>query len=241
MDRFERPAECAKLPKEAGMSSIYRKALGADFDRLHPKIQERFGFSSEDRIASIGRGVMHKLWHGPFYTYPFLLVGSTRRIMFPERGTDVPFTVRNYAYKDPLGRETVTWVRDFATKRPRRFDAYMIFSETRGLVVDYLGTHQHLAVDIETTVMENGGIRLRSAAQRFYEGPVAFSFPMLFSGGADVSEWFDEMTGKYRIEVVVSNKIWGRLFGYSGSFDAETISTTDVPPDLLPKRVERQE
>jgi len=223
------------------MSSIFRLALGADFDRLHPKIQERFGLSSADKIAFIGRGVMQRVWHGPFYTYPFLLIGSTRRIMFPDRGADVPFTIRNYAYMDPFERETVTWIRDFATKRPRRFDAYMIYSEERGLIADYLGTHQHLAVDLELSVMENGGLRVRSGAQRFYEGPIAFSFPMLFSGIADVCEWFDDDLGKYRIEAIVSNKTWGRLFGYSGTFDVETVPVAELPPDILPRRVERRE
>ena len=38
------------------MPSIYERALGTDFRRLHPKIQERFGFSSRDGVAAIGRG-----------------------------------------------------------------------------------------------------------------------------------------------------------------------------------------
>ena len=62
----------------------------------------------------------------------------------------------------------------------------MIYSERRGRVVDYLGTHQHLAVDIDLSVDERGGIRLRSGEQRFHEGPIAFRFPMTFSGVAEV-------------------------------------------------------
>ena len=111
--------------------SIYLRALGADFDRLHPLIQRRFGFSSGDRVAAIGRGVMDELWHGPPYTLPFLYAGTWRRIMFPEPGRNVPFTIENYAYRDPLGRETVSWLRTFRTRRVRRFDAYMIYGEQR--------------------------------------------------------------------------------------------------------------
>ena len=154
------------------MTSIYQEILGPAFDRLHPQIQKRFGFSSTDGVAAIGTGVMQNLWHGRFYTLPFLYIGSWRRIMFPERGTDVPFTIRNYAYRDGFGRETVTWIRTFQTSRPRRFDAYMIHSRQRGRIVDYLGTHQHLAVDIDLSVDERGGLRLRSGDQRFYEGPI---------------------------------------------------------------------
>src|SRR5260370_37855826 len=224
------------------MRCIYGRVLGSDFARLPPEIQRRFGFSSKGKIASIGTGVMEELWHGPLYTLPFLYVGAFRRIMFPESGRGVPFQIVNYSYLDSLGRETVTWIRTFHTKRTRRFDAYMIYSEQRQCIVDYLGTHQHLAVDLDLSVAPNGGLRLRSGAQRFYEGPVAFTFPMLFSGVADVCEWYDETDRFFRIEVVVKNRTWGRLFGYQGHFQVEWISgVTGVPYELLPRRTERRE
>jgi len=224
------------------VKSIYERVLGSDFARLHPEIQRRFGFSSKDNIASVGSGVMEEIWHGPPYTLPFLYVGSWRRIMFPERGHNVPFQIVNYSYLDVLGRETITWIRTFHTKRPRRFDAYMIYSEQRKCIVDYLGTHQHLAVDIDLSVTSNGGLCLRSGAQRFYEGPVGFSFPMLFSGVADVCEWYDDTDKCFRIEVVVKNRTWGRLFGYKGHFQVEWSSVVaGVPETLLPRRTERRE
>jgi hypothetical protein len=225
------------------MSSIYQQVLGADFARLHPMVQRRFGFSSEDRVASIGRGVMDEIWHGPWYTLPFLYLGSSRRIMFPEQAKQVPFTLENYAYVDHFGREAVTWIRTFQTRRQRRFDAYMIHSPLRGCIVDYLGTHQHLAVDIALSVDVRGGLRIRSGAQRFYEGPLAFSFPLSFSGIADVCEWYDDAIDKYRIEVNVQNAIFGPLFGYRGSFEVEwrTVATGEVPDNVRPYREEPRE
>src|SRR5438034_1267821 len=159
-------------------------------------------------MAAIGVGVMEEVWHGPVYTLPFLYVGTWRRIMFPEAGRDIPFSIENYAYVDRYGRETVTWIRRFQTRRPRRFDAYMIYSERRGRIVDYLGTHQHLAVDIDLSVDPDGGLRLRSGEQRFYEGRIGFRFPPLFSGVADVREWYDEASRRFRIEVRVANSTW---------------------------------
>lgn len=226
------------------MSSIYQLAMGSDFARLHPQIQRRFGFSADDQIGAIGRGVMDRVWHGRLYTLPFLYVGTWRRIMFPEYGRDVPFTIENYAYRDRFGRETVTWLRTFQTRRPRRFDAYMIYSDERRRIVDYLGTHQHLAVDLELSVdPRTGGLRLRSGEQRFYEGPIAFRFPMFFSGVADVCEWYDDAAGRFRIEVKVTNRRWGPLFGYEGSFDVEwvRVSPGAVPAHAMPRREERRE
>lgn len=226
------------------MSSIYAKVLGDRFKRLHPQIQKRFGFSSRDQIAAIGRGVMERVWYGKWYTLPFLAVGTWRNIMFPQRGQQVPFTIENYAYLDGYGRETVTWVRTYHfPERTRRFDATMIYSEQRGKIIDYLGTHQHLAVEIDMAVADNGGMGLRSGKQYFYEGPVSFAFPMLFSGYADVCEWYDEAEQKFRIDVRVNNPVFGPLFGYRGSFDVEYISVQadDIPTHVKPHREERRE
>ena len=86
------------------MTSIYQRALGADFDRLHPRIQERFGLTSAGGRASRGRGVMEEVWRGRFYTLPFLMVGTWRNIMFPERGREVPFEIE--------ACENRRWTRD---------------------------------------------------------------------------------------------------------------------------------
>lgn len=225
------------------MTSIYRRALGSDFDRLHPEIQRRFGFDSGAGRASIGRGVMSEVWKGRFWTIPFLLIGTWRRIMFPETGRDIPFTIENYAFVDDFGRETVSWIRTFESTRIRRFDAYMVYSEDRGRIVDYLGTHEHLAVDIDLSVDAEGGLRLRSGAQRFYEGIIGFHFPLLFSGVADVREWFDDEIGMFRISVDVRNRAWGPLFGYRGTFDVTWLDVPpgEIPEHILPVRHERRE
>lgn len=222
------------------MTSIYQRALGADFHRLHPQIQRRFGFSSCDRIASVGRGIMEEVWRGPPWTLPFLYIGSWRRIMFPERGREIPFTVESYAFVDELGRESVTWIRTFQARRTRRFDAYMVYSEKRGRVVDYLGTHEHLAVDLDCFVDDEGAMCIRSGAQRFYEGLIGFSWPMLFSGVADVRESYDDRIGGFRISVDVHNDVWGPLFGYRGTFEVEWLPLHDaeLPVTLRPRRCE---
>lgn len=225
------------------MTSIYQHVLGASFDRLHPQIQRRFGFSSTDGVAAVGRGVMDEVWRGRFYTLPFLYVGTWRRIMFPETGRDIPFTIENYAFVDDFGRETVSWVRTFESTRTRRFDAYMIHSAARDRIVDYLGSHEHLAVDIELSVDDEGGLRLRSGAQRFYEGRLGFPFPMLASGVAEVREWYDDSIDRFRIEVDVRNRIWGPLFGYRGTFKVDwlTVAAGDTPVHILPRRQEARE
>lgn len=225
------------------MMSIYEQVLGSDFRRLHPQIQRRFGLTSASGLAAVGSGTMERIWHGAFYTLPFLYMGAWRRIMFPEDGRNVPFTIENYAFLDDAGRETVTWVRTFKTRKTRRFDAYMVYNQRRGRIVDYLGSHEHLAVDLDLTVDERGGLKLRSGAQRFYEGVVGFSFPLFFSGIADVCEWYDDADQRFHIDVNVHNRTWGPLFGYRGAFDVEwrQVEPNSLPAHLRPMRTERRE
>ena len=222
---------------------IFRRALGADFDRLHPQLQRRFGVGTEAGYGCIGRGVMEEVRRGPWWTVPFLLLGTFRNIMFPESGRGIPFQIDNHAYIDSFGRETVTFVRTMhlGGGRRRRFDATMIFSPEQGRIIDYLGTHQHLAVDLDLAVTDDGALRLTSGAQRFYEGPIGFRFPMIFSGRASLLERFDDERGVFVIQMEVRNRLFGRLFSYRGEFTCEYPSGADVPETVKPYREERRE
>lgn len=222
---------------------VFQRALGADFDRLHPQLQRRFGVGTAAGYACIGRGVMHEVRRGPWWTVPFLTLGTFRNIMFPESGHGIPFQIDNHAYVDSFGRETVTFVRTMhlGGGRRRRFDATMVYSETQGRIIDYLGTHQHLAVDLDLTVTDDGALRLVSGQQRFYEGPVGFRFPMAFSGVATLTERFDDERGVFVIDMEVRNRLWGLLFGYRGEFACEYPEATDAPESVKPYREERRE
>lgn len=218
---------------------MFEEALGADFERLHPMLQRRFGVGLRRGEACVGRGTMTRIRRGPWWTVPFLQIGRLRNILIPDTGTNIPFVIENYPYRDPFGRETITFVREYTIDQDRsRFDATMVLAE--GRIVDYLGTHQHLAVDLDLTVDDTGALILTSDAQRFYEGPVAFRFPMLFSGRARLRESFDERTQTFRVDLEVHNHRFGFLFGYNGSFTCEWIPATDAPERLKPKRHENR-
>ncbi|WPF81976.1 DUF4166 domain-containing protein [Sanguibacter sp. 4.1] len=223
-------------------TSVFAQALGSDVERLHPQMRRRFGLTPDGENACVGRGVMDSVWRGPLVTVPFLWFGAWRNILVPRTGKGVPFTIENYCYVDGLGRDTTTFVRTFEFPRHRRsrFDATMVYDPASGRVLDYLGTHQHLAVDLDLEVDERGGLLLRSGAQRFYEGPVGFSFPMAASGTAELHEHYDDQTERFRIDLTVSNPVMGPIFGYRGSFTCNfsTIPAASVPASAKPLREE---
>lgn len=147
------------------MTSIFARAMGDDFARLHPELQRRFSIGLESGEACVGRGSMDRIWHGRAFVKPFLALGATRNILVPRTGRDVPFTIENVPYTDAFGRETVTFVRTFALPGgPRRFDATMVHSPERSCVLDYLGTHQHLATDLRLSAEPDGSLLIRSGS-----------------------------------------------------------------------------
>lgn len=225
------------------MTSIFQCAMGAEFGRLHPALQRRFSVGLASGQACVGRGIMDRVWHrSGGWVRPFLALGASRHILLPRAGRDVPFVIENFPYEDSHGRETVTFVRTFSfpRARPARFDATMVYSPQRGCIVDYLGTHQHLATDLEFGAEPDGALVIRSTAHRFREGPVDLNVPGLFAADALVRESYDERAGRFRIRVSVVNRRFGPLFGYEGSFTAEYVDVAEhgVPAGLRPAREE---
>ncbi|MER5335584.1 DUF4166 domain-containing protein [Micromonospora sp. NPDC002717] len=219
------------------MTSVFQRALGANFGRLHPQLQRRFGVDGDTDVGCVGTGIMDRLWRGPAFTAPFLRLGALRHILFPETGVGIPFTIENYAYADSYHRPTLTFVRTFqvSTHRRRRFDATMVYSPQRQVLVDYLGTHQHLAVDLHLGVDATGALTIRSGAQRFRGGVPC---PAVLTGQAHLREWYDDHHGRFGIEVRVSNPLVGPLFGYSGSFTVQYVRSgrAPVPAAVRPLR-----
>lgn len=218
------------------MASIFEQALGPDFARLHPMLQKRFGVDAAAGYACVGRGVFSEVRRGAWWTVPFLWIGAFRNILFPDQGANVPFTIENYPYVDGFGRPTVTFVRtlELPGSKRRRFDATMVYSPETGGIIDYLGTHQHLATGLLLDVLPDGALHLRSTGQQFYEGFIAFAFPAAFTGTADLYESFDDARGVFTIQMQVRNPVLGFLFGYRGEF---TCTFPAAPPEGAPHRL----
>ncbi|KUM89392.1 MULTISPECIES: DUF4166 domain-containing protein [Streptomyces] len=223
------------------MTSMFRTVMGADFDRLHPQLQRRFSVGLTTGEACTGRGVMDRIWHGGTFVKPFLALGTTRNILVPRPGRNVPFVIENVPYADTYGRETVSFVRTFRLPgRPRRFDAQMVLSPKGDRILDYLGTHQHLASELYFRAEPDGSLVIRSGEHRFREGAVDVRVPELIGATAEVRESYDDRSGRFRIRVRVVNRYFGPLFGYEGSFEAtySDITSCGVRPGLRPVREE---
>jgi hypothetical protein len=72
---------------------------------------------------------------------------------------------------------------------------------------------------------------------------IGFRFPSLFTGTAEVHEWYDDRARCFRIDVDVRNPVWGPLFGYRGGFHVEwrQVPGGRIPGHVAPLRQERRE
>ena len=187
---------------------------------------------------------MDDIWHGRWYVVPFLYLGAIRRILFPETGRNIRFQIQNYAYSDRFDRETVTWKRKFwFPAKTREFDEFFVFSESRNAPILYAGTHQHLSVDLNFSVDDDGALIVKTGSQRLFVGPLTIPFPRLFSGDAYVRESYNSELKCFEVDVSISNRMWGDILGYRGNFTLERIDCPrdQIPDGTIPVRENRRE
>lgn len=222
------------------MPSVVSAVMGPEFDRLHPKVQWRFGFGSDDHVAQFGTGVMERIEHSRLLPPPALWLGGARRMVPSSAGENIPFTIANYAYVDELGRETLAFVRRFQFPgREVSLDSVMV-RDPEGDALDYIGAGPDMVVSTSCAADEEGGLRLTSGTPRFLAPRGSIKPPALLSAETFGREWWDEKEGRHRIDIEVRGRTLGRLFHYSGWFTAvqENCAPENLPASIGPNRVD---
>lgn len=224
------------------MTSVVRDVMGSEFEKLHPKVQWRFGFGAEDNVAQFGTGVMESISASKLVPAPARWIGGRRRMIPSETGVDVPFTIANYAYVDDLGRETLAFVRRFQFPgREVRLDSVMSVG-SRG-ALDYIGSGPDMVVHTRCSADPDGGLRLVSGVPRFLAPKGSVRLPAPVSAETVGREWWDEKSQRHCIDIEVRGRLLGSLFRYTGWFTAteEACSPADLPAHVGPTRTDSRE
>lgn len=197
--------------------SIYEKVLGGDFYRLHPMLQKRY--SIEEGKPFKATGIMKTIKGGPAWLYPIFKLGVHWKLLFPEHGADIPFTIKNEAFRGVKEEQQVHWERvfHFGSKK-RHFNALMSLDSGRSVIKDYLGEPALVYSDLAFDVSVDGAITISSLNQRLVLGKIELPLPKIFHGLAKVTERYDEKKEAYQIRVSVRNPLVGHIFSYEGEF-----------------------
>lgn len=222
------------------MQSIYQRALGADFDRLQPELQEYFSLHSGAGKAGVGSGTFDVAGCPAWFARPAFRLATAENSFFPDYGTDVPFSITNYPHTDPFGRESLT------ARRILQFDkTTRIFedtsSEENGQLLDYVGAHRLTLTDLTCTVTAGGRMRMVSNRTRVFAGPVRLAVPDVVGATAYMEQWWDEASARFRIQTRVVQRQLGTLLVYAGAFDYQLVDFDGVlPVEAEPRRWERR-
>ncbi|MCJ7840268.1 DUF4166 domain-containing protein [Lederbergia sp. NSJ-179] len=195
--------------------SIYKKVMGEDFFRLHPMLQNRYSFPFQ------AKGIMSNIQGGPKWLFPFFWLGIKWKLLFPERGKHIPFSIKNTPLTGPHGEEQIHWERIFYFgQKERYFNALMSLDQNRMLIKDYLGEPRLFYSDLTISVLSDGSLQIDSKDQRLVLGHLEIPLPKIFQGLATVKEKYLEKRDTFYIKVTVTNPLIGTVFAYEGEFNA---------------------
>ena len=200
---------------------IYETLLAEDFQRLHPKLQERYRLPLQEPFHAAG--TMQVIRSGPVYLRGMYELFTKNRFLFPESGEMVPFTISNVSRINEEQQAEVYWERTFYfPNATRQFNAKMTVDLDRRIVKDYLGDPSLFYSDLQFDVTKDGFLMIRSQQQRLVVGKKELSLPALLTGRVVVTEGYDDELEVYTIHVSIFNDMVGRMMMYAGQFAPST-------------------
>ncbi|MDJ0356458.1 DUF4166 domain-containing protein [Paenarthrobacter sp. PH39-S1] len=204
------------------MSGIYEQALGEDFRRLQPEVQDYFSLEPGSGSYGVGNGTFDVAGCPQPWLRPLLKLSTGEEAFFPEYGTAVPFRIENHAHLDPFGRASLTARREISFPHVTRLFQDTTSLQTTGsrnTLVDYVGKYRRLVTDLNVSVTPDGLLRGVSQRSRLLAGKVRLPLPALLDARAYAQQWWDRGTERHRIQVKVIQPQLGVVLVYAGSFD----------------------
>jgi hypothetical protein len=193
----------------AAPTSVYQRVLGDQFDALEPHLRDYLGQPAEATVG-FGQGTFEVAGSRKRWLRPLFAAMAPKRILFPEFGREVPFTITTV----PGPGEGLSAGREFHfPKTVRQIEDTMHVID--GELHDFMGRSRALEVKLRASVVD-GGLSMISGATWLHVGRLRVPLPALFGARVVLTQrWTGEA---HRIEVHVSNPLLGDIFEYAGHF-----------------------
>ncbi len=201
--------------------SVYDQVLGDRIEQLDPRLRDYFGSPGAGAVGR-GEGVYELAGSRHRWLWPGLAWLAWRRVLFPEYGHGIPFTIVNTHAEGTLSAR-----REFAfPRRTRVMEDRMTVVD--GALHDRLGRSGGLEVEFALDVIDRG-LRMRSLRQWLHLGPVRFRMPGLVRVTlAETAVNGQHGVDTQRVDVRMTAPVLGEVFRYAGSF-SYVVSSSDPP------------
>ena len=180
-------------------------------------------------------GVMHRIWHRPRVLGPLFWALGKLGILVPYNAENVPTTLVVTPGRNERDGVFHVWDRTLAFDRPVRFRTTIFYDPALDRVVDLVGPRDMLYMVWDAKFHPPGKFTLdtHSIAVRAGRRKVWLPRPVwkLLLGTVTFSQTVDpEREDTVHIDLLITHPLFGRIFGYEGSFRVVRESKTPSPP-----------
>jgi len=176
-------------------------------------------------------GVMHRIWHRPWFLSPLFWMLGKVGILVPHNAENVPTSLVVRPGRNELDGLFHVWDRTLTFGRPVRFRTTIIYDASIGKVVDLVGPKNLLYMVWEAKfhppsrfTLDTDSIAFRFGRRKLWLPRPIWKF--LF-GTVTFTQTADPVQqDKVYIDLLITHPLFGRIFGYDGSF---RVVRTDKP------------
>lgn len=168
-------------------------------------------------------GVMHRIWHRPAFLGPLFRLLGKFGILVPYNAEDVPTTLVIRSGRHPADGPYQVWDRTFRFARPFRSRTTTIYDPALGKVVDLVGPGNVLYMAWEARfhppdrfTLDTDSCALRIGRRKLWMPRRLWKFLLGTVAFAQVAD--PEEADLVRIDLLITHPLFGRVFGYEGSF-----------------------
>lgn len=205
------------MSNQPNRHGVFARALGEDWERLHPKVRERYGLGAGEGRQAIGHGTMTQIDRALVAVPAFWLLGLDD-ILVRKQGQDIPFTITSTPFEDEHGVPALFLHREFGFDSPEYFVDTLRWNPHTDSIIDLLGWRGQLGVELSIAAVD-GALELTLGRQwlRVRGRYIRIPRPLAVSG--TLVDRYDENCEEYTVNASVRLPVLGTVFSYSGYFE----------------------